>query len=56
MQRQRDDYDREITEYVRAITKDFERHKKLAKIAFPIWFYVAVSGVLVYLMISPYYA
>ena len=42
--------------YVRAITKDFERHKKLAKIAFPIWLYVAISGVLVYIMISPYYA
>ena len=42
--------------YVRAITKDFERHKKLAKIAFPIWLYVAISGVIVYLMISPYYA
>ncbi|MBT8252753.1 MAG: DUF420 domain-containing protein [Flavobacteriaceae bacterium] len=41
--------------YVRAITKDFERHKKIARIAFPLWLYVAVTGVLVYLMISPYY-
>ena len=41
--------------YVRAITGDFERHKKMARIAFPIWLYVAISGVLVYLMISPYY-
>ncbi len=30
-------------------------HRKLAKITFPIWLYVAVSGVVVYLMISPYY-
>ena len=41
--------------YVRAITNDIERHKKIAKITFPLWLYVAVSGVLVYLMISPYY-
>jgi putative membrane protein len=41
--------------YVRAITNNIERHKKIAKIAFPIWLYVAVTGVLVYLMISPYY-
>ena len=42
--------------YVRAITNDFERHKKIAKITFPLWLYVAVTGVLVYIMISPYYA
>jgi putative membrane protein len=42
--------------YVRAITNNFERHKKIAKITFPIWLYVAVTGVIVYLMISPYYA
>jgi len=41
--------------YIRAITNDFERHKKIAKITFPIWLYVAVTGVIVYLMISPYY-
>lgn len=41
--------------YVRAITNDFKRHKKIAKITFPIWLYVAVTGVIVYLMISPYY-
>jgi len=32
-----------------------ESHRKLAKIVFPIWFYVAFSGVLVYILISPYY-
>ncbi len=41
--------------YVRALTKRFDQHKKLAKITFPIWLYVAVTGVVVYLMISPYY-
>ncbi len=41
--------------FVRGITNDFERHKKIAKIAFPLWLFVAVSGVVVYLMISPYY-
>ena len=41
--------------YVRAITNNFERHKKIAKVTFPMWLYVAVSGVIVYLMISPYY-
>jgi putative membrane protein len=41
--------------YVRAITNNFEKHKKIAKITFPIWLYVAVTGVVVYLMISPYY-
>lgn len=41
--------------YVRAITKNFEKHKKIARITFPLWLYVAISGVLVYIMISPYY-
>ena len=42
--------------YVKAITKDFEKHKKIAKITFPLWLYVAVSGVVVYVLISPYYS
>ena len=41
--------------YARAYLKKFEEHRKLAKITFPIWLYVAVTGVVVYLMISPYY-
>jgi putative membrane protein len=41
--------------YLRAYVGDFEGHKKLAKTTFPIWLYVAVTGVVVYLMISPYY-
>ena len=39
----------------RALTGEFDKHKKLVRITWPIWFYVAVSGVLVYWMISPYY-
>jgi putative membrane protein len=41
--------------YVRALANKFDKHKKIAKITFPIWLYVAVTGVVVYLMISPYY-
>ena len=41
--------------YVRAITNDFEKHKKIAKITFPLWLYVAITGVVIYIMISPYY-
>lgn len=41
--------------YVRAITQNFERHKKIARITFPLWLYVAITGVVVYVMISPYY-
>ncbi|MET4080785.1 putative membrane protein [Pedobacter sp. UYP30] len=41
--------------FVRALAKRFDKHKKIARIAFPIWLYVAVTGVIVYLMISPYY-
>lgn len=41
--------------YVRALAERFDKHKKIARITFPIWLYVAVTGVVVYLMISPYY-
>lgn len=41
--------------YVRALSGEFDRHKKLARITFPLWLYVAVTGVIVYLMIAPYY-
>lgn len=44
-----------LVTYVRAILGNYEKHKKLAKITFPLWLYVAVTGVVVYLMISPYY-
>tara|TARA_B110000259_G_scaffold75383_1_gene88626 strand:+ start:35 stop:565 length:531 start_codon:yes stop_codon:yes gene_type:complete len=41
--------------YVRAITGKFEKHKAIARITFPLWLYVAITGVVVYVMISPYY-
>jgi putative membrane protein len=41
--------------YVRAWSGDFARHRALAKYTFPLWLYVAITGVVVYLMISPYY-
>jgi len=41
--------------FSRALAGNFERHKRLAKFTFPLWLYVAVTGVIVYLMISPYY-
>jgi putative membrane protein len=40
---------------LRAYQGNFARHKKIARITWPMWFYVAVTGVLVYIMISPYY-
>ena len=39
----------------RALVAEWPTHRKLAKLTWPIWFYVSVTGVLVYLMISPYY-
>jgi putative membrane protein len=39
----------------RALTAEFEAHKKLAKITWPLWLYVAVTGPIVYYLISPYY-
>ncbi|GHE23760.1 DUF420 domain-containing protein [Sphingobacterium griseoflavum] len=42
--------------FVRGIAGAYERHKKLARITYPMWMYVAITGVIVYVMISPYYA
>ena len=44
-----------LTSYTRAISSEFISHKKISKITCPVWIYVAVTGVIVYLMISPYY-
>ncbi len=41
--------------YSKAYLEDFEEHRRWAKYTFPIWLYVAVTGVVVYVMISPYY-
>ena len=38
-----------------SLSGDYAKHKKIARVTFPIWLYVSVTGVLVYLMISPYY-
>jgi putative membrane protein len=40
----------------RGLTAEFHKHKKLARITWPLWLYVAVTGVIVFLMISPYYS
>ncbi|RYG01764.1 MAG: DUF420 domain-containing protein, partial [Chitinophagaceae bacterium] len=44
-----------LISFVRAWANQFDKHKRIARITFPIWLYVAVTGVIVYLMISPYY-
>lgn len=44
-----------LISFVRALNKHFPAHRKIAKITLPIWLYVAITGVVVYLMISPYY-
>jgi len=44
-----------LTTFMRAKLGKFPEHKKIAKFTFPLWLYVAITGVIVYLMISPYY-
>ncbi len=39
----------------RGLSGDYANHKKISRITWPIWFYVAISGVVVYWFISPYY-
>ena len=41
--------------FSKALLKNFEAHKKIARVAFPMWLYVSISGVIVYIMISPFY-
>ena len=41
--------------FSRALAGNFERHRRLARFTFPVWLYVAVTGVLVYVLINPYY-
>ncbi|MBP2832499.1 DUF420 domain-containing protein [Aquimarina sp. U1-2] len=45
-----------LVTYVRTLSQRFDKHKKIARITFPIWLYVAITGVVVYVMISPYYS
>ena len=44
-----------LVTFARGLNGNFEKHKKIAKVAFPIWLYVSLSGVAVYALISPYY-
>ncbi|MCC6185768.1 MAG: DUF420 domain-containing protein [Chitinophagaceae bacterium] len=39
----------------RGLISEFPKHKKLARYTFPLWLYVSITGVLVYILISPYY-
>lgn len=39
----------------RALVGEYEQHKKMVRYVWPVWFYVAISGVIIYWMISPYY-
>jgi len=39
----------------RALTGEYEKHKKLTRVIWPVWFYVAITGVIIYIMIKPYY-
>lgn len=40
---------------IRALREQFDRHKKIARWTYPLWLYVAITGVIVYLMLKPYY-
>lgn len=42
--------------YLRAYLGDYQAHKKIVRYAYPVWLYVAITGVIVYIMISPYYS
>jgi len=44
-----------LISYLRGLNGEYEQHKKIVKYAYPIWLYVTLTGVIVYLMISPYY-
>ena len=44
-----------LISFVRGISQQFTLHRKIARITFPIWLYVTITGVIVYYMISPYY-
>ncbi|WP_126972352.1 DUF420 domain-containing protein [Gynurincola endophyticus] len=39
----------------RGLTGEWQKHRKIAKITWPLWLYVSITGVLVYILISPYY-
>ncbi len=45
-----------LISFYRGIQMQVELHKKIVRFAYPIWLYVTITGVVVYLMISPYYS
>jgi len=45
-----------LKSYAYAVTNRFEKHKKMTRWVFPLWLFVAITGPICYLMISPYYA
>jgi putative membrane protein len=44
-----------LLSYTRALTEKFEKHKKIARWTLPLWLYVSITGVIVYVMIEPFY-
>lgn len=44
-----------LISYIRAFSEKFDKHQKIARITLPLWLYVSITGVIVYVMISPYY-
>ncbi|MFM2285110.1 MAG: hypothetical protein RLZZ543_607 [Bacteroidota bacterium] len=44
-----------LISYVRALAEKFDQHRKIARITLPIWLYITLTGVIVYILISPYY-
>jgi putative membrane protein len=44
-----------LISFSRALNNNFLQHKKIAKITLPLWLYVSITGVIIYIMISPYY-
>ena len=44
-----------LTSFFYSLNKRIEDHKRIVKFTFPIWLYVSITGVVVYLMVSPYY-
>lgn len=44
-----------LISFTRALASRYDKHRKIARITLPLWLYVSISGVIVYLMISPYY-
>jgi protein SCO1/2/putative membrane protein len=44
-----------IVTLYRAVKKDFVRHRRIARVTFPVWLYVSVTGIIVYLMLYQLY-